>query len=156
MAGSHPHDGHVQERADIFVISFLAACGARRLALTAMAVTQAGDRARVARAVGVALAAAVLLAARSDAASRLCGSASNGLGIIATNASCAFARATANHYLRLIAGTTAPLPPRRTFPVHSSATGRTYRMTCRGVEIDHHDPFILCTGANKARIRLVS
>jgi len=28
-------------------------------------------------------------------------------------------------------------------------------MTCRGVEIDHHDPFILCTGANNARIRLV-
>jgi hypothetical protein len=121
-----------------------------------MASTQAVVAGRAARAVAAALTAALLLAAHSDAASRDCGSASNGLGIIATNASCAFARATANHYLRLIAGTTAPLPPRRTFPVRSSATGRTYRMTCRGVEIDHHDPFILCTGANKARIRLVS
>jgi hypothetical protein len=121
-----------------------------------MGPTRAVVRGRVAGAVGAALTAAVLFAARSDAATRFCGSATGGLGIVATNASCPFARATANHYLRLIAGTTAPLAPRRTFPVHSSATGRTYQMTCRGVEIDHHDPFILCTGANKARIRLAS
>ncbi len=121
-----------------------------------MAATRAVVRGRVAGAVGAALTVALLFAARSDAATRLCGSASNGLGIVATNASCPFARATADHYLRLIAGTTAQPPPRRTFPVHSSATGRTYQMTCRGVEIGHRDPFILCTGANKARIRLVS
>jgi hypothetical protein len=122
-----------------------------------MAATWSVGAGRVARAVGAALAVAVLLAARSEAATRFCGSASDGLGVVATNASCAFARATANHYLRLIAGRSAPgLPPRRTFPVHSAATGRTYKMTCRGVEIGHQDPFILCTGANNARIRLVS
>jgi hypothetical protein len=89
-------------------------------------------------------------AAQASQPARYCGAALNGLAIRAIGpTSCQFAKGTANTYLA---------HGHSRVRMYSDATHRYYIMRCRHVRGPGPDanPYILCTGANHARVEITS
>lgn len=94
----------------------------------------------------------VLLVAAASAATaqasshRYCGLATNGLAVHAVGpTSCSFAKATANTYLAQRHGTVR---------VYSRVTHRSYTMHCSFPSDGEGETYLLCTGANHARVEV--
>ena len=87
------------------------------------------------------------VSAASASSDRFCAHSSNGLGVWAIGpTSCSFAKATANTYLA---------QHRAHIRVYSHVTHRSYNMWCRTIKT-YDSPYLLCTGANNARVEIRS